>query len=186
MSERRSRSAGARDTAAATGLTSVSDTETVHHESRSKRHRPIGRMGELNLTSMLDVIFLLLIFFVLTASFALGEGILPADMPRGESESESDELPPTQPIEITLRSLGGYDVSIQLAGDPSPPETFNELYQKLSGLQRTEADPGRPFGADDPVIIRADSEVRWAHMVSAFNAAVRARYTNINFAQPTE
>lgn len=186
MSEKPSHTASARQTAAVAGLAQVAETETVHHASQSKKHRPISRMGELNLTSMLDVIFLLLIFFVLTASFALGEGILPADLPRGESSAESDELPPMQPIEITLRSLGGNEVSIQLAGDPSPPESFHELYQKLQSLQANEANPTRPFSADDPVIIRADSEVRWAHLVNTFNAAVRARYTNVNFAQPTD
>ncbi|MEX2673593.1 MAG: biopolymer transporter ExbD [Phycisphaeraceae bacterium] len=167
-------------------LEHVASSETVHHESRARNYRPVSRVHEINLTPMLDVCFLLLIFFVLTASFALGEGILPADLPRGESAAESDEKPPAQPIEITLRSLGGGDVSIELVGDPSPPGDFHELYIKMRSMQATVDDQSAPFNADDPVIIHADSTVRWAHLVNAFNAAFRARYANINFAQPRD
>lgn len=175
----------AKHAAAAEGLNDVSSTETVHHESRSKGRRASGRSAELNLTAMLDVCFQLLIFFVLTASFSVGEGILPADLPQGESQAESDEPPPTQPINISLRSLGGGDVAIELAGDPSPPGTFQELYQKLQSMQVSDANPTAPFNPDDPVIIEAEGSVEWTHLVNAFNAAVRARYSNVNFAQPS-
>lgn len=175
----------AKDRAAAAGLGKVASTETVHHESRSRKQRPLSRVSDINMTPMLDVCFLLLIFFVLTASFNVGEGILPADMPSGEAEANPDEQPPAQPIEITLRSLGGGQVAIQLGGEASSPASFLELSQRLQQLQRSDVNPTAPFGADDPVIIRADSDVRWANMVNAFNAAFRARYSNINFAQPS-
>lgn len=175
----------AKHEAAAKGLADVSATETVHHTSRSKARRPTGS-GELNMAAMLDVCFQLLIFFVLTASFAAGEGILPADLPVGESQADADEQPPTQPIHISLRSLGADEVAIEIGGDPSPPATFHELYEKLGGLQVSEANPTAPYNADDPVIIQAESSVRWRHLVNAFNAAVRARYTNVNFAQPSD
>lgn len=165
-------------------LADVQQTETVHHTSGAKKRKHTGQPG-LNLTSMMDVCFQLLIFFVLTAAFAVGEGILPADLPAGESAAASDDPnPPTQPINIVLRSLGGQDVSIQLENFPSPPANFNELYTMLKSVQNSPQNPTAPYNPDDPVIIKPDGTVKWGHVVNAFNAAIRAKYTNVNFAQP--
>lgn len=153
-------------------------------ETRARQPKP-KKMAELNLTSMLDVIFQLLIFFVLTASFAQGEGILPADLPSGQSTSTSEEKPPEQPIDIVLRSLGGSDVSIQLGNNPTPPADFEELFKMLRSIQNSPQNPNGAYNPDDPVIIKPDKTVRWADVVNAFNAAIRAKYTNVNFAQPT-
>ena len=169
-------------------LHNVAATETVHHVRSAMRRKPPNRIGELNLTSMLDITFLLLIFFVLTASFAVGEGLLPADLPAGQSAASPDDPePPQQPIRITLRSLGGDDVSIQVPGLPTPPAGFTELYHDLRGLRHDpRTNPTGPYSPDDPIIIQPDGTVGWGHVVSAFNAAVRAEFTNVNFAQPNE
>ena len=159
-----------------------SDSEVVHHELASKkRARPRG-VAQMNLSSMLDVCFQLLIFFVLTATFAVGEGVLPADLPTG-SGAPSDEAPPELPLKILLKSLGGDDVSIQLEALPSPPN-FDDLARILVTVQNRPDNPTGKFNPDDPVIIQADATVGWGHVVNAFNAAVRARYTNVNFAKP--
>ena len=55
-------------------------------------------------------------------------------------------------------------------------------------LEKLQYDPdidrrSGAFKPDNPVVIRAEAEVRWQHVANAFNAAVRARYSNINFAQ---
>jgi biopolymer transport protein ExbD len=165
-------------------LASVSKTDTVHHESRRKGKRPKG-MTDLNLTSMLDVCFQLLIFFILTASFAVGEGILPAELPAGQGKP-SDTEAPEQPIKLYLRSLGGDDVSIQIEGSPTPPRDFRELFSVLQGMQNSPQNPSAPYNADDPVIIKPDGTVKWMHVVNTFNAAIRAKYTNVNFAQPNK
>jgi len=39
------------------------------------------------------------------------------------------------------------------------------------------------FKPGNRVVIKPGAGVRWQHVANAFNAAVRARYTNINFAQ---
>lgn len=175
----------AKDRLAAVGLGQVAKTETVHHESRSTKQRPLSRVSDINMTPMLDVVFLLLIFFVLTASFNVGEGILPADLPSGEAEANADDEPPPQPVEITLRSRGRGEMPAIDLGGAGSLGSFLELSDRLSQLQRSEENPTAPFSAEDPIIIRSDSEIPWAHLVNAFNAAFRARYTNINFAQPS-
>lgn len=162
----------------------VASAGRVEHPIRARTRQP-RTIRELNLTSFLDVTFQLLIFFVLTASFVFGEGILPADLPSGRSPTtEEDPEPPLQPITIVLRSLGGGDVSIQLEGLATPPADFAELYVRLQGLQNGPERPTAPFNASDPVVIKPDANITWDHVINAFNAAVRAKYTNVNFAQP--
>jgi len=164
-------------------LDRVADTETVHHEPASKkRPRPRG-VAQLNLVSMMDVCFQLLIFFVLTASFAIGEGILPAELPSGQAAKPSEDLPPQQPVKVMLRSLGGDDIAIEIHG-AGALEGFDALYRTLWSLQRNDSNPNGIYLPEDPVIIQPDSTVHWGAVVNAFNQAVRAKFTNVNFAQP--
>lgn len=182
----------------------IKNTATVHHrvafghtdfgsgigesegqEEGSRKGRKPKKVPELNIVAMLDVCFNLLIFFMSTASFAVGEGILPATLPRGQGGKAADTADaPTQPITILLKSRGGNDVAIEILGTTATSNNFSELY---ASLWQNQARPGNDAGIynpDDPVIIMPDPSVNWGSVVSAFNSAVRARYSNINFAQP--
>lgn len=161
----------------------VADTDTVHHQSIQQKRRKSKpkQMEELNLASMLDVCFQLLIFFVLTASFAKGEGYLPADLPAGSGSAAKEDTVPKQPLHIRIRSLGGTEYAIS-AGS-SAPANFKELYSFLHDNQDNEAGPGI-YPPDNPIIIHAENDIVWGHVINAYNAAVRARYENVNFAMP--
>jgi biopolymer transport protein ExbD len=165
-------------------LSHVADSETVHHEQSSKkRPRPTG-VPQLNLVSMMDVCFQLLIFFVLTASFAVGEGILAAELPTGQGPAPDPAEPPPQPITIMIRSRGGEDVAIEISGRLGAMADFQALYTQLRQLQRNDKNPNGIYMPEDPVVIQPDATVPWGAVVNAFNAAVRARFSNVNFAQP--
>jgi len=158
------------------------DEPTVHHVSNRKRRDIEPASMQLNLTSMIDVIFLLLIYFVVTASFAVGEGTITAKLPQGTGDPSTSPKPPERPLEITLTSAGASGYRIQVPG--SVPGTFTELQQVLVNLQH-DPERGRSgvYKPDNPVIIKPGGQVRWIHVVNAFNAAVAARYSNVSFAQ---
>ena len=167
------------------GPVAVTQEEVVSHTSvREKRPVKSTRM-QLNLTSMIDVIFQLLIYFVVTASFAVGEGIIPAQLPVGPGKPKDDTKPPTRPLNIVVKSAGVTNTSyrLYLEGAPRPPTTFSELWETLAALRYDPNTGQGTYKSDNPVIIKPDGDVRWQHVVNAFNAAVRARYTNISFAQ---
>lgn len=158
-------------------------TETIHHQSpRQQREIKPARM-QLNLTSMIDVIFQLLIYFVITASFAVGEGIIAANLPGAGQGSSAAELPKT-PLNIIVASRGQYSYQIRIDGISQAPADFAQLGELLQSLQN---DPTRgrrgAYPPDNPIMIKPDGNVRWQHVVNAFNAAVAARYSNISFAQ---
>jgi biopolymer transport protein ExbD len=146
---------------------------------RSKKPKERG-IRQLNLTSMLDVTFQLLIFFILTANFAIDEGVLAADLPQGKAAEETPELP-QEPVRITVRAVGmdGAGIIIQ-NGPPITEGDFAALYRTLEGMR---IDAGGSLEPDNPIIILPTPNVEWRHVVSAFNAVVRAEYTNVSFAQ---
>jgi len=167
--------------------------QTVHHEPAAKKRRRPGGVKELNLTSMLDVTFQLLIFFILTANFAMDEGVLAANLPQGTSAAEEQEEP-EEPLRIVLTPSGpqGEQVNIVLDGRERLGNDFQRLYETLNGWRYDPRDnPQGVYEQDHPIIIEPGTRgaagvtnyVRWEHVVSAFNACVRARYSSVSFAQ---
>lgn len=138
---------------------------------------------QVNLTSMIDVIFLLLIYFVVTASFAVGEGVITARLPTGTGLATAELQRPKVPVQITLRTVGDVGYAIDLPG--AAVNSFADLARTLISLQDDPSQtPPRngPFEPDHPILIKPEGDVRWQHVFNAFNAVVKARYTNVAFA----
>ncbi|MEM1444563.1 MAG: biopolymer transporter ExbD [Planctomycetota bacterium] len=159
---------------------------TVHHTPLNKKSRAMGRVGQLNLTSMIDVIFLLLIYFVVTSNFRIDEGVLTATLPQGEGKPQvSTELPP-QKVEVLLTAGSVDDTQVAIQVGSQAFASFAELRLDLaSKLYDPEAGQlGGLYEADNPIIIQPGTNVRWQHVVDAFNACIAAKYTNVSFAKP--
>ncbi|MEX2216579.1 MAG: biopolymer transporter ExbD [Phycisphaeraceae bacterium] len=149
---------------------------TQHPASRKSDRSPL----QLNLTSMIDVVFLMLVYFVLTAAFTDAEGVITANMPNGPEHPQP--LPKIeQPIRVTVSARGeaGYYLAIDKL--PTTPMSFADLTHMLQGLR--DSDRNGFFTADNLVIIDSDRSVRWQHTLNAYNAALGAGYSNIAFAQ---
>ena len=143
------------------------------------------KIKNLNLTSMLDVCFLLLIFFVLTANFAHSEGYLPADLPHPGTPSHLTPPPiPDQPVHIYLDSLGATDCMINV--DSEQFDNFTALYQYLDHHQFRSNNLKGIYSSDTPIIIHAKNNVIYGHVLNAYNATLHAKYKNISFAQPNQ
>jgi len=140
-----------------------------------KRRRPAaGPRLTLNLVPMIDIVFLLLIFFLVGTRFITAEGVLPGRLPRHDAERT---LPvPVPPIQINLASTDGGAPQISIAGRAVRPANFEQLAAVLGQIQR---EPG--YDDQTPVVLQADEKLAWDHVVNAYNAAVRAQYKNIVF-----
>lgn len=152
---------------------------------RKRSPLPPLRM-QLNLTAMIDVVFLLLVYFVVTANFNPDEGILTSKLPASTGEPAARApRPPRQPLRIVLSAAGHHGYRLRLGGMQQAPRDFAHLIDLLERLQH-DPDRGRTgaFAPDNPVIIQTDGRVRWQHVVDAFNAAVTARYSDVRFADP--
>ena len=143
-----------------------------------RRREGFGGIIPLNMTPMLDVLFLLLFFFMAAASRFLGnEGMLPAQLP-AQRVASGTEIPRTP-------------LRVRFIADPKQPdqcrvtiERFNEtplpLVDLAGALRKIQEQPG--FDSDTPVHLMAGDDIRWDHVVNAYNAAMAARYQKVYFA----
>lgn len=137
---------------------------------------PVGETVP-NLAPMVDIIMVILVFFMLGASFrVLVEGFLKTDLdPRsGPGAGEAVQINPL--VKVALESLAGGDaVNVWVMGENMGPEGFAALRDFLDAKRRQGADPA------SPVVIAAQPSVKWKYVVSAMDAAVAARFENVQF-----
>ncbi len=159
---------------------------------RHAKPKPNIRVPALNITSFLDMSFALLTMLILLANFSVGEGVLTANIPvgiGGVGKTDAVQLPKL-PITIILDPVAGKpdDVLIRVDGAPFTSVTgFTDLGDQLARNRRDpRLNPNGIIPDDTPIVIRPESAIRWQHVVNAFNAAVRARYKSVSFAQTAE
>lgn len=80
--------------------------------SSRHRRRSLATNAAIDLTPMVDVVFLLIIFFMLTTTFITVESGLPVDLPQAQTAITSPSELPTVSIDSTGRIyFGGAQVS---------------------------------------------------------------------------
>ncbi len=128
-------------------------------ESRRHRQRP-----SINLTSLIDVMFLLLIFFMVSSTFRHGFG-LDVSLPKAETAAESEMTS----NEIAIDARGNY----YLSGKPVNEAELREGVTRL--LQE------KP---DTTLILKADEAADFGRAVTAIDIARSVGATRIII--PTE
>ena len=156
---------------------------TVHFRPQRRRYtQPSVLMTLSRFAPMIDMSFLLLVFFMTTTRFAAPEGMLSSQMPAYGAGGTGPvvELPLT-PLVMRVAAAGVDATGLSISVDrfETAPHVLTGLPEFLATIL---SEPG--FDADTPMIIVADDAVRWDHVVSAWNAALRAGWKNIAFAAP--
>jgi biopolymer transport protein ExbD len=142
----------------------------------------------VNLTSLIDVTFLLLIYFMVATDFRTREQVFRMDLPerraagRGADPFALDQQPLR--IEVDSSEFAARAYRLRLDGPYRQPTSYDELLQILRSYQINDANTGGLFAPDHPIVIVPTATTRWEHAVEVLNAAARARYTNITFAPP--
>ncbi len=125
----------------------------------------------MNLTSLIDVVFLLLIFFMVSTSF-VKQSQINISLPEAESTAVTEEPPET--IDIMITETGTYLVNgRELINNRA--ETIRNALQKVS------------VGRNDlPMTISADANAKHQHVVTAMDVAGRLGFTQISIATVSE
>ena len=127
---------------------------------RTQRDEP-----DLNLTPLIDVVFLLLIFFMVTTTF-VKEADLQIVLPESTAKAETQQR---VPVEIAIDAQGRYFINQK--------EVVNTTLETLViALKKAKVD--KKLG----IVIRADARTPHASVVTAMDASGQAGISKISIA----
>ncbi len=122
---------------------------------------------ELNMTSLIDVVLLLLIFFMMSTKF-IDESRLQVRLP--EAGVQPDEASARETVEIEVTAEGNYRVGGRDLVNNSPDTLATALARATNGNRA------------QPITIRADARAVHQSVVTAMDVAGRLGYRQINIA----
>ena len=150
----------------------------------TRRHTGVRKASmALNFTAMIDVVFLLLLYFMLTADFAKQEDAFALALP-GQGAAAVAAAPfalPDQPILVSVRSSGDGQADYALPTDsPLVGEVtgYAALATTLGSLR------GDLLAPAHEMVIAPAPGTRWEHTLGAYNAVTRAGFERVRFARP--
>jgi biopolymer transport protein ExbD len=126
---------------------------------------------ELNLISLVDVVLLLLIFFMVSTTF-VDESRIRLRLPQASTEPAADQK--QDPIEVAVTASGEYRVNGQTLVNTNPA-TLSAAVSKLAGTERTTA-----------ITIRADARATHQSVVTAMDVLGRLGFRAISIATVNE
>ena len=132
---------------------------------------------EVKMTPMIDVVFLLLVFFVWTSSFELPEFDLPgaiAETPAGGSEVNAEETPPVEVFDEIVVKLVLQDATTWI-------EFNGERMQDLAQLREKVAEV-IALGVQPPVIVDPDDRVTMERAIEVYDTVRLAGADRVLFA----
>jgi biopolymer transport protein ExbD len=126
---------------------------------------------DLNLTSLIDVVLLLLIFFMVSTTF-VSESRLKIQLPQTGAEPAPESQ--RDPIEVAVTASGEFRVDGKTLLNTSPA-TLSAAVAKVAGERR-----------DVPITIRADARATHQSVVTAMDVVGRLGFRAINIATVNE
>jgi biopolymer transport protein ExbD len=133
-------------------------------QSRSKEE------PEVNLTSLIDVVLLLLVFFMVSTSF-VRETEINLNLP--QAEAQATPAPEVENLEIIVTQTGNYLVNGRALVN-------NQRATLRTAIERTIGD-----SRDLPVFIRADAQATHQAVVTALDVTGQLGFVQINIATVT-
>ena len=141
-----------------------------------RRRSPFARREslEITMTPMIDVVFLLLVFFVWTASFQVVEYLLPSELSSLPGNLAAVEDPPPdadfENVVVRIHWIGnqpGWTINDQQA------DSLDQLHQRLQAIARVKQDA--------PVILHPDEDVPLGDVIDVFDISRPVGFEKIQF-----
>jgi biopolymer transport protein ExbD len=127
-----------------------------------------------SLDSMLDIVFLLLIYFMVTAAFVKEEADISMSLPSRVEQDEPLDMPEEQVLDIMA------DGSVWLNGqlfDDAMSANLPELTRTLSRFRVAAADAGVPAF----IVVQAEDNARHQRIIDVLNACAVAEISLVSF-----
>lgn len=121
----------------------------------------------VDLTSLIDVVFLLLIFFMVSTTFER-QAVLKVDLPEASLVEDRVEMPDS--LELVIDGEGRMYLNNQRLID-SDARTIRAAISQQAGENR-----------NIPLILRADRQTPHHHVVTAMDVAAQLGFSNLSIA----
>lgn len=130
---------------------------------------------DLEIAPLIDMVFLLLVYFMVTASLVRSEADLGIRLPGALAQAESVDMPDEQILELGESGrviLNGREFDSAFSTDLPDLTATLTRYKQASDLTRTEA----------MITIMAHGEARHQRVIDVMNACAAAGIKNVTFA----
>ena len=134
-----------------------------------KFKRPAPEPAGFQLAPMIDIVFQLLIFFIVTWQFSQAELDLKVSVPSSTDSKERESRTHLEII-INVRTDGSTYINGEFIDN-------NALFDKLSAITRVDR--------NQAVRVRGDADTDFQHVVKVMDVCTRAGIWNISFATQT-
>ncbi|GAB4184786.1 MAG: biopolymer transporter ExbD [Wenzhouxiangellaceae bacterium] len=128
-----------------------------------RRHRPEDE-AEINITPMLDIVFIMLIFFIVTTSFVKERGL---DLSRPSQANNPPKTEDKGPIVVKISALSQITINDRMVDE---------------GAIRANLEREKATKPESPLIIAADPDADVNSVVTVLDAAKVAGIERINVA----
>ena len=119
---------------------------------------------EVNLTPLIDVVFLLLIFFMVSTTFT-DPTQLEISLPEAQGETVNEQM---KILEVSINIQGDYAINGRSL-------VKNDINTLMSAIRKTAKGNNQ-----QPIVINADAQTPHQSVVTALDAAGRLGFRNVN------
>jgi len=135
-----------------------------------------GRELEIKLTPMIDVVFLLLVFFIWNAQLQKVEYVLPSQLSvaAGNQEAKPMEPLPEADFDDVVVRIRWLNEQPSWSINDNPVASLTQLQERLMIIQEIKRDA--------PVILHPDKQVPLGHVIDVYDRSRSAGFDRIQFA----
>ena len=142
-----------------------------------------SRIG-VNLAAMIDVVFLLLIYFMVATDFRPAEEVYRLDLPQRQEEPHAELFDlAEEPLVVRIRvGTGESGYELELDGNWPMISDADSLgdWLRESRMEGALSTSDGLFTSRHPIILVAASGCSWRNVVGVFNAVVGAGYDAVS------
>ncbi|MGB7158242.1 MAG: biopolymer transporter ExbD [Tepidisphaeraceae bacterium] len=138
-----------------------------------------------NMTPLVDVVMVILIFLMLAGSFVGAEHFLVSNLPFSEKGAGAAAAPagfiPDEPLDIRVDPRATGDGFVATAGQIRVDNNADALTQQLTRMRKQLNAAGKPTNTIQ-VKINPGKNVKYKHLIAVYEAALRADFEKVAFA----
>ena len=153
--------------------------------SKRKKARVEFEEVKMDMTPMIDVVFLLIIFFMCATKFKVPDYRIDANLPRDKGLRSTDVKPPKEIPEFRITidpTEGQIKATFRIGRDTMA--SINNLASVIKEEYWVIKNDPQYQGEKIPAVIDGQKDVEFQYVVQAINACIAAKVDEINFAPP--